>query len=134
MQIIYFAVHIRVVLIIFTRSHASFAIMPDKLFIALTFTFLFIGCKIKNDNAENMAANSSNSPRINAITFLHDGKFDEAEIAFKKAIKAEPGNILNYLDLSLIYLNKNKFADVEKLVQDGLKIQPGNTDLMQILA
>ena len=114
--------------------------MPGKLLIRCFFVLIvatlisfFSACKNKNDDSKNDAA-GSNSPRINAITFLHDGKFNEAEIAFKKAIKTDPDNVLNYVDLSLIYLNKNKFDEVEKEVQAGLKIQPKNTDLMQILA
>lgn len=97
-----------------------------------TFTLMIAACNTKTDDADD--TENATSPRFKATSLLHDGKYDEAEIAFKKAIKAEPNNILNYIDLALICLNKDKFDEVEKQINAGLKIQPRNTDLMQILA
>ncbi|MBX3253027.1 MAG: VCBS repeat-containing protein [Chitinophagaceae bacterium] len=90
---------------------------------------VFTACKTKeHKEADN------NSPRVTALSYLWDGRFDEAEVAFKKAIKTDKDNILNYIDLSLLYLARNSYSDVEKQVQDGLSIQPGHTELKLILA
>ncbi|MBS1746537.1 MAG: VCBS repeat-containing protein [Bacteroidetes bacterium] len=102
--------------------------------VSLTFAFLLNACNTQTENTDNNGAETASSPRFQATSLLHDGKYDEAEIAFKKAIKADPNNILNYIDLALIYLNQDKFDDVEKQIKAGLKIQPQNTDLMQVLA
>ncbi|MCC7524147.1 MAG: VCBS repeat-containing protein [Chitinophagaceae bacterium] len=91
---------------------------------------LFTQCKPK----EEEAANYYNDPRILAISFLQKNQFDEAEAAFKKAIKTDPGNFLNYADLSLIYLAKKNYEDAKKQIESGLKIQPGNTGLKLTLA
>ncbi|MBX2922822.1 MAG: VCBS repeat-containing protein [Chitinophagaceae bacterium] len=90
---------------------------------------IFTACKTKADKEDG-----NSSPRVTALSYLWDGKFDEAEVAFKKAIKTDKDNLLNYIDLSLLYLAKDDFNAVEKQVQDGLKIHPGNTELKLILA
>lgn len=97
------------------------------LFLIIT---LFTQCKTKDEEAKNYY----NDPRILAISFLQKNKFDEAEAAFKKAIKTDPGNFLNYADLALLYLAKKDYDEAEKQVQAGLKIQPNHTGLKLTLA
>lgn len=98
---------------------------------ALFFVTAFIAtCQTKNEPDKK----NYNDPRIMAIDFLRKNSFDEAERAFKKAIKTDPGNILNYADLSLLYLAKKNYADAEKQIQAGTKIQPGNAQLRLIRA
>src|SRR5689334_835626 len=92
-------------------------------------TIIFTACKTKTENAEN-----NSDPRTMAISYLVENKLDEAEAAFKKAIKINPDNLLNYIDLSLLYLSEANYEDAEKQAQNGLKIQPKNIDLKLILS
>jgi len=92
-------------------------------------TIIFTACKTKTENAEN-----NSDPRTMAISYLVENKLDEAEAAFKKAIKLNPDNLLNYIDLSLLYLSEANYDDAEKQAQTGLKIQPKNIDLKLILS
>ncbi|HRP55122.1 FG-GAP-like repeat-containing protein [Agriterribacter sp.] len=91
---------------------------------------LLAQCKPKDEEANNRY----NDPRMLAISFLQQNKFDEAEAAFKKAIKTDPGNFLNYADLSLLYMAKKDYDEAERQIQAGLKIQPGNPGLKLTLA
>ena len=91
---------------------------------------LFTQCKSKDEKTKDYY----NDPRILAISFLQKNKFDEAEAASKKAIKTDPGNFLNYADLSLLYLAKKDYDKAKKQIQAGLKIQPGHTGLKLTLA
>lgn len=91
---------------------------------------LLTQCKPKEE--EPVSFNSD--PRIMAVSFLQKNRFDEAEAAFKKAIKTDPGNYLNYADLALLYLAKEEYDDAEKQLQAGLKIQPGHAGLQLALA
>ena len=77
-------------------------LISSLLFLIIT---LFTHCKSKDEKTKDYY----NDPRILAISFLQKNKFDEAEAAFKKAIKTDPGNFLNYADLSLLYLAKKDY-------------------------
>ncbi|HVY76344.1 MAG TPA: FG-GAP-like repeat-containing protein [Puia sp.] len=86
------------------------------------------GCKSKNADSDDK------DPRFAAIGFLQENKFDEAEVAFKKSEKMHPENILNYINLSMLYLSGRNYSDAESQVNAGLKIQPANIDLKLILS
>ncbi|HEX5023713.1 MAG TPA: FG-GAP-like repeat-containing protein, partial [Agriterribacter sp.] len=92
----------------------------------------FTGCNTKTQQPRDY--DYTKDPRILAINFLQSNKFDEAETAFKKAIKADPENILNYGDLSLLYLAKKNYEQAEKQAKAGLNIQPGNAGLKLTLS
>ncbi len=113
-----------------THAFPRFSIHLLIRFILFSMIILLTQCKAKEEEAKNYY----NDPRILAISFLQKNKFDEAEAAFKKAIKTDPGNFLNYADLSLLYLAKKDYDEAEKQVQAGLKIQPGHTGLKLTLA
>lgn len=112
-----------------THAFSHFAVrfwISPALFLMV---ILLTQCKSKDEEAKNY-----NDPRMLAISFLQQNKFDEAEAAFKKAIKTDPGNFLNYADLSLLYLAKKDYDEAEKQIQAGLKIQPGHSGLKLTLA
>ena len=50
----------------------------------------------------------STDPRIVAYEYLQQGKADEAEFAFLKAIRVNPREVMNYNDLALLYLKEKK--------------------------
>lgn len=96
------------------------------------FVFLNIAlqsCKTKTEKTENNGDFNSL-----ALSYLSKNNFDEAEAAFKKAIKSDPNNISNYIDLSLLYLTEKNYDDAEKQARAGLKIEPKNIDLRLLLS
>jgi uncharacterized protein HemY len=109
-----------------TNKFSSF--FPGATIIILL-TIIFSACKTKTENKEE-----NTDSRSLAVSYLRQNKFDEAEAAFKKAIKLNPDYILNYINLSFLYLNEGHYDDAEKQVNTGLKYQPQNTDLKLILA
>ncbi|MEP7142013.1 MAG: FG-GAP-like repeat-containing protein, partial [Ferruginibacter sp.] len=89
------------------------------------------GCKGKtNGNGEK----EKMSPATQAMSYLSQGLYDEAEISFTKAIQLSPGDIGNYIGLSQLYLLQKDYVATQKQVAAGLKIQPGNLDLQLIQA
>lgn len=95
---------------------------------------LVVACKTRDRQAQSKRAEDSKDLRVKAISYLYEEKFDEAEVAFKKAIQLDPGNVANYVDLSWLYFNRNQLEHAEEQIQTGLKIAPDNVDLMQLLA
>jgi tetratricopeptide (TPR) repeat protein len=89
----------------------------------------FTACKSKTEDNDN-----KKDPRVLAISYLQQNRFDEAEAAFKKAIKTNPEIISNYIDLAHLYMVEKNFNDAEKQIKSGLRQQPGNSDLQLLLA
>jgi tetratricopeptide (TPR) repeat protein len=60
-----------------------------------------------------------------------------SEAYFEQKVAAEPGNFVNYLLLSQVYLRSNKTAEARKIIEDALHLHPDNSllrlELMQIL-
>lgn len=99
-------------------------------FFIISSALLLFGCS-QPGNTDN---NEDKSPRTIAINYLQEYKFDEAKAAFEKAIKADPGQIANYIDLGQLYLGENNLASAEKFLQDGLTRQPENKVLELLMA
>lgn len=78
---------------------------------------------------KDSADDPEHSPRMTAINFLWEGKFDEAEMGFKKAIRVDKNNILNYIDLALMYIAGSNYEEADKTLNEASTIEPGNTDI-----
>ncbi len=72
--------------------------------------------------------------RMLAYQYLKNNQIDEAEIAFVKAIKTDPKQILNYRDLALLYLSEKNYSKAESTALGGLKLNANNTEVRAILA
>jgi len=72
--------------------------------------------------------------RMLAYQYLKNNQIDEAEIAFVKAIKTDPKQILNYRDLALLYLTEKNYSKAESTALGGLKLNANNTEVRAILA
>jgi len=62
--------------------------------------------------------------RMIANTFLGsvpDGQYEEAEVAFKKAIKLQPNVLRHYHEFALLYLDMGKDEEAIKLLKAALK-------------
>ena len=104
------------------------------LLLVIAALFLAVACKTRDRQARNKRAEDSKELRVQAISYLYAEKFDEAEVAFKKAIQLDPDNVSNYVDLSWLYFNRNQLENAEQQIRTGLKVAPKNVDLMQLLA
>lgn len=79
-------------------------------------------------------SSTQESPRDVALLDLSQNKWDEAELAFLKAIQLSPDSVSNYLDLSRLYLLKENYEGAIQQASSGLKIQPNNSNLRVLLA
>lgn len=91
-------------------------------------------CNNKAKQDKDDASNNSNDPGMVAMLALGQNRFDEAEAAFLKAIKKTPGEILYYVDLSLLYVLQENYDEAEKTAKAGLEAAKDNDDLRLILA
>ncbi|MDR1942336.1 MAG: tetratricopeptide repeat protein [Endomicrobium sp.] len=57
-----------------------------------------------------------------ALTFLNDGKTDEAVSAVKTEILEEPDSAENYMALGMIHLEKNDYGSAKENLQKALSI------------
>ncbi len=76
---------------------------------------------------ENAAKNSPHYPlahrNLGAMLYL-DGKQDEAEPEFKKALELNPNEEMAHNNLGLIYMDKGDFQSAEKEFNEELKVNP----------
>lgn len=95
---------------------------------------LWVACQTKDSQSQSQRKQDSKELRVKAIAYLYEEKFDEAEVAFKKAIQLDPDNVANYVDLSWLYFNRNQLDKAEQEIRTGLQVAPNHVDLMQLLA
>jgi Tfp pilus assembly protein PilF len=57
------------------------------------------------------------------------GKFPEAETAFKKAAELDPENIMPNMELGRLYWEQGKFPEAEALFRKAIKLDPKNNKL-----
>ncbi|UBM60507.1 FG-GAP-like repeat-containing protein [Marinilongibacter aquaticus] len=96
--------------------------------------FVVLGMSACKQDGDEEPADEGNPAGLMAFSYLNEGKYDEAEIAFQKAIKANPENTLNYLYLSLLYLAQDNFDDAESQIEAGLNVDSENVNLKLILS
>ncbi|MFA5374015.1 MAG: tetratricopeptide repeat protein, partial [Candidatus Omnitrophota bacterium] len=58
--------------------------------------------------------------------YERQGRYPDAEAAFKEAIEADPGNALAYLQLGWFYRAQGKFTEAEGLFKKAIKLHTGN--------
>lgn len=98
----------------------------------LAVSFLALnGCHSPGGGA---SSSMQESPRNVALLDLSQNKWDEAELAFQKAIQLSPDSVDNYLDLSRLYLLKQNYSGAIQQATAGLKFQAANPNLQVILA
>jgi tetratricopeptide (TPR) repeat protein len=68
------------------------------------------------------------------VTSEKEGKVDDAILAYKGAITADPGFVDAYLNLGAIYFQKNQFDDAAKLFQTASEKDPKSVDAFANLA
>ena len=87
-----------------------------------------------NNTSKPSGDTDGTHPRIQAFLYLQQGKSDEAEASFLKAIEVAPNDVSNYRDLALLYVAEKDLAAAEKQVEAGLKIAADDPELKLILA
>ena len=60
-------------------------------------------------------------------------KIDLAIAQYEKVINSDPHNITAYLDLAQLYASQNQREKAEQVLKNGLKKNPGNSDLQNSL-
>ncbi|HSC68274.1 MAG TPA: tetratricopeptide repeat protein, partial [Cellvibrio sp.] len=83
------------------------------------------------DKAVEMAKNGTEKfpktrtfyDRIGSV-YASQGKYQEAEVAFRKSISIQPDSIYPYANLGLVLLNQGRQEDSIHILQQGLQIRP----------
>jgi len=114
---------------IFACFNSCIGSLEKLLIFMLVPALLFSGCGGKQNDDD-----SKIDSRTAALLHLKKNQLDEAQVSFAKAIDAVPDNILNYINLTQLYLLKKNYAAGETEAQAGLKVKPGNLDLRLLLA
>ena len=65
-----------------------------------------------------------------ALSFLAQGKFDEARNSYENALRAKPGWPDAMNGLAELYIQEKDFPDAQELINQALKINPENINLM----
>ncbi len=65
-----------------------------------------------------------------ALSFLAQGKFDEARNSYENALRAKPGWPDAMNGLAELYIQERDFPDAQELINQALKINPENINLM----
>lgn len=83
------------------------------------------------DKAVEMAKNGTEKfPKTRAFydrigsVYASQGKYQEAEVAFRKSISIQPDSIYPYANLGLVLLNQGRQEDSIHILQRGLQIRP----------
>ena len=79
--------------------------------------------------AQNFNADRGFAHNNKASVFLQQGRFNDAELAFKEAIRIEPFFAPSYLNLSELYRRQNKEPAAILILKQGLKAIPDNGQL-----
>lgn len=69
----------------------------------------------------------TNDPTATGLNFYNLRKFNEAIVAFKKAIQQTPGNVVNYNNIVASYNNLTMYDDAIEWAKRGLQIDPAFT-------
>ena len=64
-----------------------------------------------------------------ALSFLAQGKLDEARNSYESALRAKPGWPDAMNGLAELYLVENQYSEAQELISQALKINPENTNL-----
>ncbi len=96
------------------------------MFFFILASFVFVGCDPAKDGQSTAAGADA---RVQALIYLSKGELNEAETAFRKAVKESSNEALNYVDLSLLLLLKGDTTGVEDFVKKGLAVDPANVKL-----
>jgi len=116
---------------IFTCFNAHSSYLKKLLVGIVSLGILLAGCGGKH-NGNN--ADGKIDPRTAALLYLKKNQLDEAQASFIKAIDVDPGNILNYLNLTQLYLLQKNYTAGETEAKAGLKVKPEYLDLRLQLA
>jgi tetratricopeptide (TPR) repeat protein len=109
------------------KSKLQHAFLPC---IIITLCIMLAGCRGKSEHSQETA---KMSPQDLAFQYMQENRLDEAEAAFIQAIEANPRDLVNYNELSSLYLLKKNYDEAEKEATKGLVIKPDNADLRLIL-
>jgi len=77
---------------------------------------------------------NAQSARALAYDYLQQNHIEEAKLAFLKAIKTDPKEVLNYRDLALLYLSDRDYPKAEAQVNAGLRLNINDVNLRSVLA
>jgi eukaryotic-like serine/threonine-protein kinase len=79
--------------------------------------------KLAKDGLQKFPQNRTFANEIGAI-YAEQGKYDEAEQAFRQSISIQPDSVYAYVNLSAILQYKGKTEEALHLLQQGLQIRP----------
>jgi tetratricopeptide (TPR) repeat protein len=111
--------------------HPQSSDLNNLLAYLIILAMVFAGCGRKHDDTNG---NSKLDPRTAALLYMKKNQLNEAEASFIKAIETGPDNVLNYRDLTLLYLLQKNYTAAESQAKAGLKFKPSDLDLRLILA
>ena len=81
-------------------------------------------------------ASAENNPQLDVLrarVLAADGKQDQAEQAYRAAVRQVPGNLRARTDLAGLLVEAKRYDDARAILQDGLGQSPGNEGLLGAL-